>query len=292
MARLDKMQPSLAAGQLVFGRYFLKRTLGEGGMGTVWLAHDRVLEQPIALKFLAPHLVADHHEIERLKTETRRSLKLAHPNIVRIHDFIQSPQGAAVAMEYVNGWSLWTLKVDKPRQVFSVTELQPWIRDLCAALDYAHNEARIVHRDIKPANLILNSRGQIKVTDFGLSREIQCRLTPEATHAPIVGTDWYMSPQQWTGEPPAVADDIYSLGVTVYELLTGKPPFYEGDVFTQVLEVTPSSMTERLFEFGVEDAMIPLAWEDTIAACLAKNNAHRPVSAREVANQLGLPPLS
>ena len=288
MTRLDKTEDSLAAGQWVFGRYCLKRTLGEGGMGVVWLAHDRVLEQPIALKFLAPHLVANPHEVERLKTETRRSLKLAHPNIVRIHDFIQTPQGAAVAMEYVDGWSLWTLKVDKPRQMFSVAELQPWIRDLCAALDYAHNDARIVHRDLKPANLILNSRGQLKVTDFGLAREIQRGPVHEAAHAPIVGTDWYMSPQQWTGEPPAVADDIYSLGVTIYELLTGKPPFYDGDVFTQLHEVIPPSMTERLFEFGVEDAMIPLLWEETIAACLAKAAARRPVSAREVAARLGL----
>ena len=85
-----------------------------------------------------------------------------------------------------------------------------------------------------------------------------------------------MSPQQWTGEPPAVADDIYSLGVTIYELLTGKPPFYDGDVFTQLHEVIPPSMTERLFEFGVEDAAIPLLWEETIAACLAKDAARRP----------------
>jgi serine/threonine protein kinase len=288
MARLDKTEGPPAAGQRVFGRYYLKRTLGEGGMGVVWLAHDRVLEQPIALKFLAPHLIEDPHEVERLKTETRRSLKLAHPNIVRIHDFIQTPQGAAVAMEYVDGWSLWTLKVDKPRQIFSVAELQPWIRDLCAALDYAHNEARIVHRDIKPANLILNSRGQIKVTDFGLARDIQHGPVHDSSHPPIVGTDWYMSPQQWTGEPPAVADDIYSLGVTIYELLTGKPPFYEGDVFAQLHEVIPPSMTERLFEFGVEDVIIPLPWEDTIAACLAKDAARRPFSARDVAARLGL----
>ena len=288
MARLDKMENALTAGQWVFGRYCLKRTLGEGGMGVVWLAHDRVLEQPIALKFLAPHLVEDPHEIERLKTETRRSLKLAHPNIVRIHDFIQTAKGVAVAMEYVDGWSLWSLKVDKPQQVFSVAELEPWIRDLCAALDYAHIEARIVHRDLKPANLILNSRGQLKVTDFGLARDIQHASGTDTSHPAIVGTDWYMSPQQWTGEPPAIADDLYSLGVTVYELLTGKPPFYDGDIFAQLHEIVPPSMTERLYELGVEDAMIPLQWEETIAACLAKDVARRPVSVREVAMRLGL----
>ena len=277
----------LAAGQRVFERYYLKRTLGVGGMGVVWLAHDRVLEQPIALKFIAQHLTQNQQEIERLKSETRRSLKLAHPNIVRIYDFIQTHQGSAVAMEYVDGWSLWSLRVDKPRQLFTVEEIVPWIRDLCDALDYAHNHAGIVHRDIKPANLIVNSRGQLKVTDFGLSRELRRGPVRDASHPPIVGTDWYMSPQQWTGEPPAVADDVYSLGVTIYELLTSKPPFYEGDVFKQLHENVPPSMTERLFQFGVHDVVIPLTWEETVAACLEKDVARRPVSIKDVASRLG-----
>ncbi len=289
MARSEKAVNPLAAGQRVFERYYLKRTLGEGGMGVVWLAHDRVLEQPIALKFIAQHLTQNKQEVERLKSETRRSLKLSHPNIVRIYDFIQSPQGAAVAMEYVDGWSLWSLRVDKPRQLFTMDEIAPWIRDLCDALDYAHNHAGIVHRDIKPANLLVNSRGQLKVTDFGLSRELHHGPAHDASHPPIVGTDWYMSPQQWTGEPPAVADDVYSLGVTIYELLTGKPPFYEGDVFKQLYEVIPPTMTDRLFHFGVHDVIIPLTWEETIAACLEKDAARRPVSIREVATRLGLP---
>src|SRR5262245_6866383 len=92
----------LVAGQRLFDRYYLKRTLGEGGMGVVWLAHDRVLEQPVALKFLAQQLFQDHQEVERLKHETRRNLKLSHPNIVRIHDFEQDADHAAIAMEYVD----------------------------------------------------------------------------------------------------------------------------------------------------------------------------------------------
>jgi len=288
MAHVIKTEHPFSVGQRVFERYYLKRTLGHGGMGVVWLAHDRVLEQPIALKLLAPHLLGDKAELERLKAETRRSLKLSHPNIVRIQDFIQTPQGVAVAMEYVDGWSLWSLKVDKPGQFFGADEIAPWIRDLCSALQYAHSEGGIVHRDIKPSNLIINSRGQLKITDFGLSRELRRGPAHSAAHAPVVGTDWYMSPQQWTGDPPAVADDIYSLGATIYELLTGKPPFYEGDIFKQLHELTPPSMTERLFAFGVGEPIIPLHWEETVAACLEKDAARRPISAKEVSARLGL----
>lgn len=288
MARLDQSRNSLTVGQRVFERYYLKRTLGQGGMGVVWLAHDRVLEQPIALKFLAPHLLEDRYELERLKAETRRSLKLSHPNIVRIHDFIQTQHGAAVAMEYVDGWSLWTLKVDKPHQLFTADEIAPWIRDLCAALHYAHTEAGIVHRDVKPANLIINSRGQLKITDFGLSHDLRRSAGPVAANGRVVGTDWYMSPQQWTGDPASVADDVYSLGAMLYELLTGKPPFFEGDIFKQLHENVPPTMTERLFEFGITDTVIPLAWEETVAACLEKEPARRPVSIRDVAARLGL----
>ncbi len=278
---------SLVPDRRVFGRYYLKRPLGDGANGVVWLAHDRLLEQPVALKFLAEHLLHDLSAVERLKHETRRNLKLSHPNIVRIHDFVQGADGAAIVMEYVDGWSLWAMKVDRPHQTFSVAEVTPWLRDLCSALNYAHTEARIVHRDLKPLNLLLNARGQLKVSDFGLARDIHHSATGEA-ESNIAGTDLYMSPQQWTGEKPAVSDDIYSLGATIYELLTGKPPFYEGDIFKQLHEVTPPTMTERLYEFGVENGEIPLAWEDTVAACLKKEAAARPNCVAAVAAGLGL----
>jgi serine/threonine protein kinase len=288
-ARSASGQPrGLVPGQRVFGRYYLKRALGDGANGVVWLAHDRLLEQPVALKFLAGHLLHDAQAVDRLKHETRRNLKLSHPNIVRIHDFAQGPDGAAIVMEYVDGWSLWAMKVDKPRGIFSVAEVTPWLRDLCSALDYAHTVARIVHRDLKPLNLLLDARGQIKVSDFGLASELWRTRESEPADPRIAGTDLYMSPQQWTGEKPAVADDIYSLGATIYELLTGKPPFYQGDIFKQLHEDTPPSMTDRLFEFGVEDGAVPLAWEETVAACLKKEAAERPSSVAVVAAKLGL----
>jgi serine/threonine protein kinase len=281
-------RPSLSAGQRVFERFYLKRALGDGGMGIVWLAHDRVLEQEVALKFLAEHLLHDRRAIERLKHETRRNLKLSHPNIVRIHDFLQDASGAAVMMEYVEGWSLWALKVDKPGQIFSVAEITPWLRELFDALDYAHNQAGIVHRDVKPANLMLNARGQLKITDFGLARNIRRSPSKDFVDLRVVGTDVYMSPQQWADEEPKVTDDIYSIGATIYELLTGKPPFYQDDILNQVFETVPPGMKDRLKEFGLSDVEVPAAFEKTVAACLAKDPANRPRSVNEVASRLGL----
>ena len=286
MARAGPTTNPFTVGQRVFERYYLKRTLGSGGMSTVWLAHDRTTEQPVVLKFLSPHLIADEKEIERLRMEALRSHQLTHPNIVRVHDFVHGGNGVAVAMEYVDGWSLWSMKVDKPGQRFTPEEIAPWMRDLCAALEHAH-AAEVVHRDIKPANLILDSRGRLKLADFGLSRS----TNPEGFdtgYYRVVGTDWYMSPQQWTGDPPAIADDIYSLGATIYELLTGKPPFYEGDVLKQSHEEIPLTLTERLMKFGVRKPKIPAAWEETVAACLDKDVARRPGSAKDVATRLGL----
>ncbi len=286
MANLDKTDTPFTAGQRVFERYYLKRTLGQGGMASVWLAQDRVSERLVALKFLPAHLATDEKEVERLKVEATRSPHLVHPNVVQIYDFHHGNHGVAVAMEYVEGWSLWAMRVDKPGHRFPISEIEPWMRDLCRALDHVHTVG-IVHRDVKPANLILNARGQLKLADFGLSRAMNPNL-PDVGYHRVVGTDWYMSPQQWTGDAPAVADDVYSVGATIYELLTGKPPFHEGDIFKQLFEVIPPSVNERLIEFGVRKPGIPKTWEETVAACLEKDASRRPASVREVAAKLGL----
>ncbi len=288
MAHLDKTGTPFTAGQRVFERYYLKRTLGQGGMASVWLAQDRVHERLVALKFLPAHLATDEKEIERLKIEASRSPHLAHPNIVQVFDFHHGNHGVAVAMEYVEGWSLWAMRVDKPGQRFLIQEVEPWVRELCSALDHIHTIG-IVHRDVKPDNLILDARGKLKLADFGLSRAINPDL-PDVGYHRIVGTDFYMSPQQWTGDAPAVTDDVYSVGATIYELLTGKPPFHDGDIFKQLFEVIPPTVNERLIELGVKKLRVPKEWDETIAACLDKDASRRPASVQEVAVRLGLQP--
>jgi formylglycine-generating enzyme required for sulfatase activity len=275
-------------GQHVFNRYTLTRILGQGGMGIVWLAHDEKLEQDVALKFLPEAISRDEEAIRDLKRETKKSLRLTHPRIVRIHDFVDDDRAAAVSMEYVDGRTLSSLKLDEPEGCFDAAKLRPWIQQLCEALTYAHGEAKIAHRDLKPANLMIDRNGMLKVADFGISATLSDTSSRASNNANSTsGTPVYMSPQQMLGQKASPTDDVYSLGATIYELLTGKPPFYSGNIYLQVEKVVPPSMTERRKELGVEDATpIPNAWETTVAACLAKDAKERPQSAAEVWERL------
>ncbi len=207
----DVTQREFANGQNLFGRYTLIKILGRGG---------------VALKFLADLIIHDRALLNDLKRETRRSLDLTHKNIVRIYDFVDNERSACISMEYVDGETLSNLRAEKEQKVFEVNEIAAWTNQLCDALDYAHNHAKIIHRDLKPANLMVNKKGDLKVSDFGIARSLGdtvSRLTIEQGRS---GTLVYMSPQQLEGAPGTHLDDIYSLGATVYELLTSKPPFY------------------------------------------------------------------
>src|ERR1700757_2956275 len=278
-----------AGGQKVFGRYTLVKVLGRGGMGIVWLARDEELERHVALKFLPDLMIQDRSLLDQLKHETKRCLELTHPHIVRIHDFVHDERSGCISMEYVNGETLSNLRAEKEQKVFEPHDLAGWIGQLCDALDYAHNHAKVIHRDLKPANLMVNQRCDLKITDFGIARSLAdsaSRWTAEKSRS---GTLVYMSPQQLSGERGTHLDDIYSLGATIYELLTSKPPFYSGNIDRQICERVAPSMTERRKELDIEPALVPQVWEDAVAACLAKEPSRRPQSAVEVAQRLQLP---
>jgi ketosteroid isomerase-like protein len=279
-----------AAGQKLFSRYNLVRILGRGGMGVVWLAWDEQLDREVALKFLPDLLLHDRGVIEGLKRETKRSLALTHPHIVRIYDFVQDSQTACISMEYVDGDTLSSLRADKQNQVFETKELQPYVEQLCEALDYAHTRAKIVHRDLKPSNLMVNSQGELKITDFGIARSLTDSVSMMTMARGTSGTLVYMSPQQLDGEKPSHLDDVYSVGATLYELLTSKPPFHSGGIERQIHEKMPPLVAARREELEVKNASaVPANWEQTISACLAKDPAQRPQSAVEIRKRLGDP---
>src|SRR5438876_3926293 len=250
------------SGQKVFGRYTLIKVLGRGGMGIVWLARDEELERDVALKFLPDLMIHDRAVFDQLKRETKRCLKLTHPHIVRIHDFVHDERSGSISMEYIDGETLSNLRAEKEQKVFEPYEIADWIGQLCDALDYAHTHAKVIHRDLKPANLMVNQSGDLKVTDFGIARSLvdsASRLTLEQSRS---GTLIYMSPQQLSGDRGTHLDDIYSLGASIYELLTSRPPFYSGNIDRQICERIAPSMTERRKELDIEPASLPQPWEN------------------------------
>src|SRR5213082_3474344 len=233
-------------------------------------------------------MIPDRTVFDQLKGETKRCLELTHPHIVRIHDFVHDERSGCISMEYIDGETLSNLRAEKEQKVFEPDEIASWTSQLCDALDYAHNHAKIIHCDLKPANLMVNQRGDLKISDFGIARSLGdsgSRLTMEQSRS---GTLVYMSPQQLDGKAGTHLDDVYSLGATLYELLTSKPPFYSGNLDKQIHERIAPAMAERRKELNIEPALVPQVWEDAVAACLAKDPTQRPQSAAEVAQRLQL----
>jgi uncharacterized delta-60 repeat protein len=279
---------SLAAGQYHGqGRYELKRLLGEGGMGQVWLAWDKRLNEEVALKFLPPEIRNDAVALDDMRRETLKSRKLSHPNIVRIHDLHEGVgELPFISMEFVDGANLAALRVEQASRFFTWDFLKPLVKQLCEALDYAHAEG-VIHRDLKPGNMMLDRKGRLKLADFGIAATINDSSNRVSVKNPTAGTLAYMSPQHLRGEIPKAADDIYALGATLYELLTSTPPFFTGDIVHQIEAVPVKPLEERLWELGMENP-VPPDVAALILACLAKDPAQRPPSAGAVAEWIGL----
>ena len=288
---------SLGVGQRVFTHFTLKRLLGQGAMGMVWLAHNGNLNREVALKFLPQVLAGDDLVLDELRRETLRCLDLAHDHIVRVYGLEIGEMGedgklAAIHMEFVDGLTLRGLMHKRVAEegkspFFEVKEISDWVLQLCDALHYAHTKAKLAHRDLKPSNVMINSNGELKLADFGVARKIVDNLAQVTNLIVGTGTTAYMSPQQMNGGVPHPTDDVYSLGATIYELLTSKPPFFSGDMRQQVSQVQAPTMTERREQLGFENCeRIPEVWERTVAACLAKSSEERPQTCEEVAKIL------
>ncbi|MCB1209819.1 MAG: serine/threonine protein kinase [Verrucomicrobiales bacterium] len=240
---------SLTHGKRVFGnRFILEKHLGQGGMGQVWLAQDTTMDQPRALKFVLPALIADATARKRLRNEARLGTELAHPRIVRVFDYVEESDNeplAAVVMEYVEGRTLSDLLAEKDIGFFEPEDIDRWVQDVTEGLKYAHEEKQRYHLDLKPGNIIVETAtGRAKLLDFGISRSAKDSVT-RLTGAVSSGTLPYMSPQQLDGEPPSAADDVYGLGATIYELLTGTPPFFRGKLDDQIRSKVPESIMDR-----------------------------------------------
>lgn len=294
--------------------------IGRGGSGVIHVVRDKIMDRVVALKLPNESILAEPQVRNEVLNEASQALELTHPNIVRIYDFHDQDSRWGISMQYVRGRNLdeWRDKL-APHQMsggsfYDVDQIKAWVLQLCDALSYAHEEAGIAHCDIKPRNLLLERsfdtrvrqiREKLLLTDFGITQKLRDFTTRTQKHnlpksspggtgdeGGAAGTLAYMSPQQLLGNDSAISDDIYAVGVTLYELLTGRPPFYQGDakiIQHQIESVVPPAMMARRHERGVKAATpIPDLWEQVTAQCLHKDAAKRPASARELARLLGL----
>src|SRR5271167_3131264 len=203
------------------GRYELRNQIARGGTAQVYLARDLILGRAVALKVLFPELSTDHTFVERFRREAQAAANLSHPNIVPVFDWGQSDSTYFIVMEYVDGEALSA--IIRTQAPLDQTQAASISSDIAKALSYAHRHG-VVHRDVKPGNVLITSDGQVKVTDFGIARAMGSDEQVTQTGL-VMGTATYFSPEQAQGLEVDQRSDIYSLGVVLYEMLTGKPPF-------------------------------------------------------------------
>ena len=262
-------------GATVAERYRIVGLLGRGGMGEVYRADDLKLGQQVALKFLPRQMVADDAQVRLLFDEVRMAHKVSHPNVCRVWDVGETDGLHYVSMEYVDGEDMASLL----RRIGRLPEDKAVeiARQLCAALAAAHDEG-VLHRDLKPANIMLDGRGRVKLTDFGLAAVAEVRA----------GTPIYMAPEQLSGKEVSVKSDIYSLGLVLHELFTGKRVF-EADNFEELSRLHQSSTTGSMTRTSGLDP----ATDRVIQRCLEADPAKRPKSALTVAAGMpGADPLA
>jgi beta-lactam-binding protein with PASTA domain/predicted Ser/Thr protein kinase len=264
--------PDTLIDQVFDGRYRVVRKLGTGGMANVYLAEDQELGRSVAIKMLDERHSQDEQFVERFRREAKNAAGLSHPNIVSIYDRGQAEGTYYIAMEYLEGRSLKELLITRGPTPLAVAI--DYARQILAALGFAHRHG-IVHRDIKPHNVVVAPDGRLKVTDFGIARSGTSQMTETGS---IIGTAQYLSPEQAKGAPVTPASDIYSVGIVLYEMLTGSVPF-TGDTPLEIamkhLSTTPMPPSEKRRE-------VPHELDSIVLRALAKDPADRYQSADEM----------
>ncbi len=272
------MEESKTVVPILGNRYQLLQTIGTGGMAVVYLGRDTMLERPVAIKILREDYSKNEAFRERFRLEAKAAANLSHPNIVTVHDFGFDSDRLFLVMEYLPGTDLKTILRERTR--LPIEEAVNIIVQAAAGIGYAHR-AGLIHCDVKPHNILVTTDQRIKVTDFGIARAM-ASIHPEEKSDVVWGSPLYFSPEQAAGEPPSPASDVYSLGVVLYEMLTGRLPFQSSDpveLARMHREVLPPSPRR----FNPE---IPPTLEQIILKVLSKEPAARYRTADQFARVL------
>lgn len=256
----------IAKGQKINDRYEIIRSIGEGGMANVYLAYDVILDRKVAVKVLRGDLAEDEKFVRRFQREAIAASSLNHPNIVEVYDVGEDDGKYYIVMEYVDGKTLKSLI--KKRGALTLPEVVDIMLQLTSAIAHAH-ESYIIHRDIKPQNVIILEDGRVKVMDFGIAAQLNSNDLTQTNS--VMGTVYYLPPEQANGSAATIKSDIYSLGILMYELVTGRVPF-KGD---SPVEVAIKQMKEKIPSIVEQDPDMPQSIENIILRACAKNPKNR-----------------
>lgn len=264
----------IAKGQKINDRYEIEKLIGEGGMANVYLAHDTILDRKVAVKVLRGDLAGDEKFVRRFQREALSASSLSHPNIVEIYDVGEDDGNFYIVMEFIEGKTLKQLI--KKRGVLSLSETIDIMLQLLDALATAH-DSYIIHRDIKPQNIMIKESGLVKITDFGIAMALNSVELTQTNS--VMGSVHYLPPEQASGKGSTIRSDIYSLGILMFEMLTGKMPF-KGD---SAVEIALKHMKEPLPSVRELNPVVPQSVENIIIKAAAKNPKNRYRDVREMA---------
>ena len=261
----------ITKGQKINDRYQIVKTIGEGGMANVYLAYDTILDRSVAVKILRGDLANDEKFVRRFQREALSASSLAHPNIVEVYDVGEDDGVYYIVMEYIDGKHLKELI--KKREKLTVTEVIDIMLQLTDGLACAH-DSYIIHRDIKPQNIMILDSGIVKITDFGIAMALNSTQLTQTNS--VMGSVHYLPPEQASGKGSTIQSDIYSMGILMYELLSGTLPF-RGD---NAVEIALKHLKEPLPSIRGECPALPQAVENIILRACAKNPKNRYTDAR------------
>ncbi len=264
-------------GQKINDRYEIIKILGEGGMANVYLAYDTILDRKVAVKILRGDLSTDDKFVRRFQREALAASSLSHPNIVEMYDVGEDDGNFYIVMEYIEGKNLKQLI--KKRGGLTLSEVVDIMNQLTDGLSHAH-DSYIIHRDIKPQNILILDNGLVKITDFGIAMALNSSQLTQTNS--IMGSVHYLPPEQAVGKGATIKSDVYSLGILMYELLTGKLPF-KGD---NAVEIALKHMKDPIPGLVREIDNIPQSVENIIIKATAKNPRNRYNDAREMYEDL------
>jgi serine/threonine-protein kinase len=267
----------ITRGQKINDRYQILRTIGEGGMANVYLAHDLILDRDVAVKILRGDLADDEKFVRRFQREAISASSLSHPNIVEMYDVGEDNGKYYIVMEYVEGKTLKSLI--KKRGSLTLPEVIDIMTQLTSAIACAH-DSNIIHRDIKPQNVLIKEDGLVKITDFGIAMALNSNELTQTNS--VMGSVHYLPPEQANGKGSTVKSDIYSLGIVMFELLTGQLPF-KGD---NAVEIAIKQMKNQIPSVCNINSLIPQSVENIIIKACAKNPKNRYNNVIEMYNDI------